>query len=354
MKEIYLVFTRDHNQWTNEMVDYVFVHELKRIFGSGLSTQITHYTGRTSEWWRFVDEMKGWKEAVIHRKLSDSIFRNKAEKEFRKQVAQLRKLISISPTKIKKGTALLRQVKMLFIKMYPYYLLALFLPSPWREDFTNAHPKDFKKVLENFFESRERSEGLLKEVTNFMRSWLGPMLEKKGYPFEYIKLLSVDEVEEFVKDDVLPTMKVLNERSKGFVHMNSKIIPVKDFVAFLKKRNIFARKEQAQISDSVSGSTAYIGKTVRGRVKVVLNASEMKGFVKGMILVSPMTAPENLAIMKIAAAIVTDEGGLTCHAAIVARELKKPCVIGTKIATRVFKDGDMVEVDAVKGIVRKI
>ena len=55
--------------------------------------------------------------------------------------------------------------------------------------------------------------------------------------------------------------------------------------------------------------------------------------------------------MKLAAAIVTDDGGITCHAAIVARELKKPCIIGTKYATEIFKDGDMVEVDAERGIV---
>jgi len=49
---------------------------------------------------------------------------------------------------------------------------------------------------------------------------------------------------------------------------------------------------------------------------------------------------------------VTDEGGITCHAAIISRELKKPCIIGTKIATKVLKDGDLVEVDADKGIVK--
>ena len=58
--------------------------------------------------------------------------------------------------------------------------------------------------------------------------------------------------------------------------------------------------------------------------------------------------------MKKAAAIVTDEGGITSHAAIVSRELGIPCVIGTKFATKVFKDGDLIEVDADKGIVRKI
>jgi pyruvate,water dikinase len=58
--------------------------------------------------------------------------------------------------------------------------------------------------------------------------------------------------------------------------------------------------------------------------------------------------------MKRASAFITDEGGITCHAAIVARELKKPCIIGTKIATQVLKDGDEVEVDAERGIVRII
>ncbi len=58
--------------------------------------------------------------------------------------------------------------------------------------------------------------------------------------------------------------------------------------------------------------------------------------------------------MKLAAAIVTDAGGVSCHAAIVSRELNIPCVIGTKHATKWLKDGDLVEVDAANGVVRKI
>ena len=67
-----------------------------------------------------------------------------------------------------------------------------------------------------------------------------------------------------------------------------------------------------------------------------------------------MTEPSYLPIMKKAAAFITNEGGVLCHAAIVARELQKPCIIGTKIATHVFKDGDLVEVDADSGIIKKI
>jgi pyruvate,water dikinase len=65
-----------------------------------------------------------------------------------------------------------------------------------------------------------------------------------------------------------------------------------------------------------------------------------------------MTTPEYVPIMKMASAIVTDEGGISCHAAIVSRELKIPCVIGTKNATKVLKTGDEIEVDAEKGIVK--
>jgi pyruvate,water dikinase len=65
-----------------------------------------------------------------------------------------------------------------------------------------------------------------------------------------------------------------------------------------------------------------------------------------------MTRPEFVPLMKKAAGIVTDEGGITCHAAIISRELGKPCIIGTQTATQIIKDGDLVEVRANHGTVR--
>ena len=75
-------------------------------------------------------------------------------------------------------------------------------------------------------------------------------------------------------------------------------------------------------------------------------AKTMNKVKKGDILVAVMTRPDYLPAMKRAAAIVTDEGGVTCHAAILSRELGIPCIIGTKIATKVLKDGQLVEVNA--------
>jgi phosphohistidine swiveling domain-containing protein len=92
----------------------------------------------------------------------------------------------------------------------------------------------------------------------------------------------------------------------------------------------------------------------KGFARVVLEISSLSKLQRGEVLITSMTTPDFVVAMKRAGAIVTDEGGLSCHAAIVSRELGIPCVIGTKIATQVLKDGDMVEVDAQKGIVRKL
>jgi len=105
--------------------------------------------------------------------------------------------------------------------------------------------------------------------------------------------------------------------------------------------------------DTIKGNTACGGK-VTGQVRVVMGETHFSKFNKGEILVAPMTRPEYLPLMKNASAIITDEGGITSHAAIVSRELKKPCIIGTKVATKVLGDGDLIEVDADNGVIKKL
>lgn len=101
------------------------------------------------------------------------------------------------------------------------------------------------------------------------------------------------------------------------------------------------------------GTPAQSG-LAQGTVRIINKQEDFSKMKQGDILVSMMTRPEFLPIMKKAAAIVTDEGGITCHAAIVARELKIPCIVGTQKATKMLKDGQRVEVDANKGVVRKL
>ncbi|MEM0203140.1 MAG: pyruvate, water dikinase [Archaeoglobaceae archaeon] len=88
-----------------------------------------------------------------------------------------------------------------------------------------------------------------------------------------------------------------------------------------------------------------------GEVKIVSSEKDIGKVREGDVLVAVMTTPDMVPAMKRASAIVTDEGGMTCHAAIVSRELGVPAVVGTKSATKVLKDGMLVTVDGEKGVV---
>lgn len=101
-------------------------------------------------------------------------------------------------------------------------------------------------------------------------------------------------------------------------------------------------------AETLYGTCASLG-TATGAVRVCTTLKAIEGLQDGEILVASMTRPEYVPAMKKAAAIITDEGGITCHAAIISRELGKPCVIGTKIATRMLKDGWIVKVKASHG-----
>ncbi|WP_370452514.1 phosphoenolpyruvate synthase, partial [Corallococcus sp. CA054B] len=90
-----------------------------------------------------------------------------------------------------------------------------------------------------------------------------------------------------------------------------------------------------------------------GRVRVLREAREGSRLEGGEILVAPMTSPDWVPTLRRAAAVITDSGGMTCHAAIVSRELRKPCVVGTRTATKVLRDGEEVTVDGATGTVRE-
>ena len=98
-----------------------------------------------------------------------------------------------------------------------------------------------------------------------------------------------------------------------------------------------------------------IGKgRIIGEVAKITQATPITTISKDKIIVTTMTKPDLVPILRKSLALVTDEGGILCHAANFAREFNITAVIGTKIATSILKDGDLIEIDADRGIVRKI
>ncbi len=104
---------------------------------------------------------------------------------------------------------------------------------------------------------------------------------------------------------------------------------------------------------TLKGTTANKGK-VKGIVKIIKNENDFDKFNEGDILVSEITNPSFTLVIIKASAIVIDKGGITSHSAIVSREFNIPCIVGTKNATQILKDGYEIEVDADNGLVKII
>ncbi len=112
-----------------------------------------------------------------------------------------------------------------------------------------------------------------------------------------------------------------------------------------------SHKDKTNLSTEIKGNVAYKGQ-VTGLVKIINKPSDMKKMRDGDILVSISTSPLIVPAMKKATAFITDQGGLASHAAIIAREMKVPCVVGTENATLILRDGDEIDVDANNGIIK--
>jgi phosphohistidine swiveling domain-containing protein len=176
---------------------------------------------------------------------------------------------------------------------------------------------------------------------------------RKVKDWQTLSFLFPWEAEGYIKSS-RPIIEELERRRKFSVFIVSK-----DGLSILvdKSAKTFAKKlgslEDYAVIKELKGQVAYTG-NVKGKVKIVQTRADMAKMNRGDILMSQATSPDLLPAMKKAGAIVTNTGGLICHAAITSRELKIPCIVGTAKATLVFKDGDLVEVDANKGIVWKI
>lgn len=171
-----------------------------------------------------------------------------------------------------------------------------------------------------------------------------------------ITQLTREEMIGFVSSGRLPVSKaIVRSRTRGYVLLRKFDQPIVVFhgreMKKIIKKELGSRKTGKD--QQVKGITGSSGKAA-GLVQVVYTRHDLRKVKPGDIMVSVTTHPDFVQAMRKCKAIITDEGGITCHAAIVSRELSIPCVVGTKIATHVLRDGDEIEVDAVRGLVKKI
>lgn len=170
---------------------------------------------------------------------------------------------------------------------------------------------------------------------DYLSEWeISKLLKAGSVDKKFMKEL---KAREFFSVNIIKNLKshwLIGQEAKKFIKNNDLLLDAGD-------------------SKEIKGQIASKG-LVRGTVRICLFSTEINKIKKGDILVTAMTTPDFVPAMRRAAAIVTDEGGITSHAAIIARELHKPCIIGAKVAAKLLHDGDLVEVDANHGVIRKL
>ncbi|TSC94520.1 MAG: pyruvate, water dikinase, partial [Parcubacteria group bacterium Athens1014_10] len=208
----------------------------------------------------------------------------------------------------------------------------------------NYYKRHNKKLISYLF---SRMPGIIEESIKKMRNLCKRESDKKG-----------------LNDWIKKVNAVLKYRESA-KNLNEKVIFIDNLTQFLRETTIGSRRDYSNISVLKKKSVGRRGKLefrgqsvnhcvrkIKGIAKIIINRASFKKLKTGDILVTDETDASFLPLMKKARAIITDTGGILCHAAIAARELEKPCIVGATIATKILKDGDLVEVDADKGIVK--
>lgn len=253
--------------------------------------------------------------------------------------------------------------------------------KPWTKKEFFSHIKEFQKpekrvsisynfLLEKINPSKKEKQILeaakrlsyLKDLKDdfrrqgvfYAQNFFKEIAKRMGLKLNEISYLLESEIKDFLDKGNVISKKIIQERKKGFVIFfakNKRIIcrSGDEIIPTLKKLKLTIFEEK--LIKEIKGIPASSGRA-KGIVTIVKGIDDLIKMKKEHILVAVTTHPDYLPAMQKALAIITDEGGSTCHAAIVSRELGIPCVVGTKIATKVLKDGNLVEVDADKGIVK--
>ncbi|MFH1053707.1 MAG: PEP-utilizing enzyme [Candidatus Woesearchaeota archaeon] len=212
------------------------------------------------------------------------------------------------------------------------------------------------KITETMGESIDNRKDMMLKMNHYINEYCKKIAKRTKVDLDDVHHYSVGEIKDLLLNNKTADPELLKNRKKGFAYVTTRgdinEINVDWFYGDHADEilNLTLPDKNAEIKGQVASAPV---KSIIGTAQIIRDAST-EFFQKGNILVTSMTRPEFVPLMRKAKAIVTDEGGLTCHAAVVSRELGIPCVIGTKIASKAIKDGSEIEIDLEKGVVREV
>lgn len=220
-----------------------------------------------------------------------------------------------------------------------------------RIELTKDDKKDIEFAKLTIYWIDQRKLGMMKQFYYFTQLF-EDIAKKFNLDYHELAVSRANEIEQFLESGKRLGKGIIKKRDKGVMSIYEKDNKITEYYG-KDAEDLFkfaSRIENREIKGIVASRTDM--DKIRGIAKIIKNP-EKYDIEKGEILVTSMTRIEFVPMMRKAKAIITDEGGIACHAAIVSRELKIPCIIGTKTATKLLKTGDKIVLDLEKGTVIK-
>ncbi len=333
------IITRDLSLFSLQMWTLGYL-EIKHVFTDGYHIAGGIKRNGVFDIYRAESEHAATLHAFVDTFLHDADTFKRIAQETLVSVNKIRDLIEVENL----DKAQIQTLVDLYIHAWPGIIATYYLPTALQERQVNLNDKQVHD-LQASNDIRLKTEAYYDQVDEYILRLM--QRQRPDISEDLLKCTSLEEIQQ----QHLPDEDVLRERETWGV-VNGQIFSQQDLVE--KVASLGYEMEKKVFDKNISalkGQVAFKGKAT-GSVKVIFNKKDAHKVLVGDILVAPMTNPDYLPAMKLAAAFITDEGGVLCHAAIVARELQRPCIIGTKVATDVLQDGDRVEVDADLGIVK--
>lgn len=342
-------FTRDFSLAISEWWRREMNERFQKVLGVGFKDYIAVNDGLSSTYYAREKDEQLFHDAVINLARRRPEFLRRLLLTCLKDGLVTRRFIKSIQRRRRLSPELLQKLLDRHQLLYPGLRISLRLPASWRAEVDAI--RSARSLIPLGLKVRKGTDGIFEEVDMLLRRQGERLLLDHGRSKTDAKYLRLKELIQLTEGHTID-WPALPKRQQGFLYLKGDVRPTRQGLTELRRAGYLVDSEKIT-GGIVTGQVAYPGQAV-GIVRHIHTVEQMRSFKRGEILVSPMTIPAFLPAMRMAKAIVTDEGGITCHAAIVARELKIPCVIGTKVATKVFKAGDRVEVDATRGIVRKL
>lgn len=215
-----------------------------------------------------------------------------------------------------------------------------------RNEILNKYPKKTRRIIEDYYTIANLQDKRRVVVTishvYFQKYLLKEISLRSEIKINHLWIMLPNEIKEIFLN------KKEYKKEKYDLRINQGLIIYKnnEYFAYEGKHELIDTFISKMFkSNEVKGIVASKG-YAKGKVKICFSVKDTLKVNKGDILVAPMTYPSFIEAMNKASAFITDEGGITSHAAIVSREMNKPCIIGTKNATSILKDNQLIEVDA--------